>query len=57
MDALAKYILVHSKRVHDMEWLKRQFEVSGLPTDLSPSYLYKKVAITVLIWQNAAVPK
>ncbi len=38
MDALAEYILAHSQRVHDMEWLKARFEAAGLPTDLSSVY-------------------
>lgn len=42
MDALAEYILAHSKRVHDMEWLKARFEAVGLPTDLSSVYRTKQ---------------
>jgi transcriptional regulator with XRE-family HTH domain len=35
LDALAEYILMRSKRVYDMEWLKAQFDAAGLPTDLA----------------------
>ena len=38
MDAITEYILARSKRVHDMEWLKAQFEAAGLPTDISSVY-------------------
>lgn len=47
MDALSEYILAHSKRVHDMEWLKAQFEAAGLPTDLSSVYRTKQ---NLIMW-------
>ncbi|NLT97591.1 MAG: helix-turn-helix transcriptional regulator [Christensenellaceae bacterium] len=47
MNALAEYILAHSKRVHDMEWLKAQFEAASLPTDLSSVYRTKQ---NLIMW-------
>ncbi|HQI16666.1 MAG TPA: helix-turn-helix transcriptional regulator, partial [Bacillota bacterium] len=42
MDALAEYILARSKRVQDIEWLKKQFEEGGLPCDISTVYSIKQ---------------
>ncbi|MEA4849213.1 MAG: helix-turn-helix transcriptional regulator [Clostridiaceae bacterium] len=47
MDALAEYILARSKRVHDIEWLKTQFEEEGLPTDISTVYRLKQ---NLIMW-------
>ncbi|MEN6314152.1 MAG: hypothetical protein ABFD25_07890 [Clostridiaceae bacterium] len=47
MDALAEFILSKSKRVHDIEWLKAQFEKDGLPTDLSTVYRIKQ---NLIMW-------
>jgi len=47
MDALAEYLLGHSKRIHDMEWLKARFEAVGLPTDLSSVYRTKQ---NLIMW-------
>lgn len=47
MDALAEYLLEHSKRIHDMEWLKARFEAVGLPTDLSSVYRTKQ---NLIMW-------
>ncbi|NCB51661.1 MAG: hypothetical protein EOM54_07265 [Clostridia bacterium] len=47
MDALAEYILAHSKRVHDMRWLKERFEAAGLPTDISSVYRTKQ---NLIMW-------
>lgn len=47
MDALAEYLLGHSKRIHDMEWLKARFEAAGLPTDLSSVYRTKQ---NLIMW-------
>jgi transcriptional regulator with XRE-family HTH domain len=47
MDALAGYILAHSKRIHDLEWLKAQFEAEGLPVDVSSVYRTKQ---NLIIW-------
>ncbi|MEA4896181.1 MAG: helix-turn-helix transcriptional regulator, partial [Oscillospiraceae bacterium] len=47
MDALAEYILAHSKRIHDMEWLKARFEAAGLSTDLSSVYRTKQ---NLIMW-------
>lgn len=47
MDALAEYILVCSRRVQDIEWLKAQFEKDGLPTDISTVYRTKQ---NLIMW-------
>lgn len=47
MDALADYILAHSKRIHDLEWLKAQFEAEGLPVDISSVYRARQ---NLIIW-------
>jgi hypothetical protein len=47
MDALAEYILARSKRVHDIEWLKAQFEENGLFTDISTVHHIKQ---NLIMW-------
>jgi len=47
MDALVEYILARSQRVHDIEWLKAQFEKDGLPTDISTVYRTKQ---NLILW-------
>lgn len=47
MDSLVEYILNRSKRVHDIEWLKTQFEKDGLPTELSTVYRVKQ---NLIMW-------
>jgi len=47
MDALAEFVLSRSKRVHDIEWLKTQFEKDGLPTDISTVYHIKQ---NLIMW-------
>lgn len=47
MDTLSEYILAHSKRIHDMEWLKTQFEAVGLPTNISSVYQTKQ---NLIMW-------
>lgn len=47
MDSLIEYILSRSKRVHDIEWLKAQFERVGLPIDLPTVYRTKQ---NLIIW-------
>lgn len=47
MNSLAEFILSRSKRVHDIEWLKTQFEKDGLPTDLSTVYRVKQ---NLIMW-------
>lgn len=47
MDALAEYILARSKRVHDIEWLKTQFEEDGLLSDISTVYRIKQ---NLIMW-------
>ena len=47
MDALSEYILARSKRVHDIEWLKKQFEEEGLFTDISTVYRIKQ---NLIMW-------
>lgn len=48
IDVLAEYILAHSKRVHDMEWLKTRFAAAGLPTEFSSVYRNKQNLIMLL---------
>ena len=43
MDALAEYILTRSQRVHDVEWLKAQFDQFGLSTDISTCTALSKI--------------
>ena len=47
MDALADYILAHSKRIHDLEWLNAQFEAEGLQVDISSVY---RVRQNLIMW-------
>ncbi|MEA4921023.1 MAG: helix-turn-helix transcriptional regulator [Clostridiaceae bacterium] len=47
MDALAEYILSHSRRANDIEWLKERFEKDGLPTDFSSVYKSKQ---NLIMW-------
>lgn len=47
MEALSEYILAYSKRIHDIEWLKTQFEAAGLPTDISSVYRTKQ---NLIMW-------
>ena len=47
MEALAEYILSLCRHVHDIEWLKAQFEKDGLPTDLSTVYRVKQ---NLIMW-------
>ena len=47
METLSEYILAHSKRIHDIEWLKTQFEAAGLPTDISSVYRTKQ---NLIMW-------
>ncbi|MGJ4848752.1 helix-turn-helix domain-containing protein [Bacillota bacterium Meth-B3] len=47
MEALADHILVQSRRVADMDWLKAQFQAAGLPTDISTVYRFKQ---NLIMW-------
>jgi len=55
MDALAEYILARSKRVQDIEWLKKQFEEGGLSCDISTVYSIKQNLIMWLSSDGAAL--
>lgn len=47
LEAVADFILSHSQRIQDMEWLKEQFALDGLPTDISTVYRFKQ---NLIIW-------
>jgi transcriptional regulator with XRE-family HTH domain len=47
MDALAEYLLARSKRVKDIEWLKKLFEEDGLSCDISTVYSIKQ---NLIMW-------
>jgi hypothetical protein len=47
MEAIADFILIRSKRVADMDWLKEQFAAAGLSTELSTVYRFKQ---NLIMW-------
>ena len=47
MENLADYLLSRGKRVHDIEWLKTQFEAAKLPGDLTSVYAIKQ---NLILW-------
>lgn len=50
LNAIAEFILSYGKRMQDIEWLKEQFLLEGLPNDLSTVYRIKQ---NLVLWLAA----
>jgi len=47
LEAIADFVLSHSQRMRDMEWMTEQFTLAGLPSDISTVYRFKQ---NLILW-------